>query len=148
MCSRRICQSLIVSSFSFTEASPINTLLITLYKFVVRSALRIVMEPLMSFRAPSVLVSLNFQCYQREKIFFGSGTCLMFLSIRTRSNIFMWLLPIPIILHATSLPIRIVPPPKDSYMLNHSFFGHMWYVHPESSNQASENLPLPLPGFT
>jgi len=46
MCPRCICQSLVASSFSVAaEASPIIMLLITLYKFVVRSALRTVKEP-------------------------------------------------------------------------------------------------------
>jgi len=55
MCSRCMCQILVVFSFFVaTEASPITTLSITLYKFVVRSPFRTVMEPLVAFRTPSV----------------------------------------------------------------------------------------------
>ena len=44
MCPRRMCQSLVVSSSVAAKASPIIMLHVTLYKFVVRSPLRIVMD--------------------------------------------------------------------------------------------------------
>jgi len=47
------------------------------------------------------------------------------------------------VLHTTLLPMRTEPPSKGLYVLNYPLFGHMWYVHPESSNQASKYFPLP-----
>jgi len=54
VCPRRMCQSLVVSSFSIAvEASPIIMLLVNLYKFSVPSPLRIIIEPLVTLIPPS-----------------------------------------------------------------------------------------------
>ena len=83
MCPRLMCQSLIVFSFYvIMEASPITTLPITLYKFIVRSVLRTVIEPLLIFRAPSVLEDLYSwpsKTLNERRFFLRSETYLMFL---------------------------------------------------------------------
>jgi len=89
------------------EASPIIALSMTLYKFVVCSTLRTVMEPLVTFRAPFISENLYPWVSKdpNERTFFlRSGTCLTSLSVCTHSsNIFMRMLSIPIVLHATPL---------------------------------------------
>ena len=60
MCPRHMCQSLVASSFSVAmKASSITILLITFYKFVIHSALRTVMESLVTIRALSVLTCIH-----------------------------------------------------------------------------------------
>jgi len=146
MCPRHMCQSLAVSSVA-TEASQITTLPITLHKFVVRYALRTVTKPLVALRALSVSVNLYpwaFKASNERRFFLRSGTCLTSLSVHTRSsNIFMRILLIPAVLHGTLLPIRTMPTLETT-----PFLGTCGYVHPELSNKASENLPLPLSEFT
>jgi len=129
ICPRRMCQSLVMSFSVAMEASLITMLSITLYKFIVRSTLRTVMELLVTFRASSVSENLHpwaSKASNKKKIFLRSGACITSLSILTCPlNIFMQILSISTVLHVASFPIRIVPPSKGSYMLKHSFFGHV-----------------------
>ena len=113
MCPRCLCHSLVVSSFSvITEPSPITTFLITLYKFTAHSALRTVMELVVTFKAPSIPVNLYpwaSKAPNERNFFLRSGMWLTSLSVRTYSlKIFMRILSIPSVLHVTSLPIRTV----------------------------------------
>ena len=114
MCPRRMCQSLIVSSFYVAaEASPIIMLPVNLYKFVVRSLLRIIIKPLVTLIAPSVPENLYpraFKAPNGRRFFCKFGTCRTFVRVRTcPSNILIWMLPMPTVLHTASFSIRIEP---------------------------------------
>ena len=69
MCPRRMCQSLVMSSIA--KASPITTLLITLYEFAIHSALRTAMEPLVTLKLHSCLSNCipELPRLPREKVF-------------------------------------------------------------------------------
>jgi len=105
MCPRHMCQSLVVSSFSITaEASPIIMLPVNLYKFVVRSHLRIVMDPLVTLIAPTSppenLYPRAFKTPNESRFFFESETCRTLVRVRTcPSNILIRMLPMPTVLH-------------------------------------------------
>jgi len=146
-----MCESLVVSSFGVaTETSPITMLSITLYKFVVRSVLRTIMEPLMTFRVPCIPMKLYlwaFKAPNERRIFLRSGTCLTFLSIHTRPlNIFMQMLLFHLFYLQHHYPLGLCFLQR-LICVEPLLFGHMWYVHPDSSNQAFENLLLSLLGF-
>jgi len=78
MCPRRMCQSLVVSSFSVAaEASLTIMLPVNLYKFAVRSLLRIIMEPLVTLTptAPENLYPRASKAPNKRRFFFKSGMC-------------------------------------------------------------------------
>jgi len=107
---RRVCQNLVVSSFSVAaEASPTIMLSVNLYKFVVRFPLRIVMEPLITLIPPSTPENLYPRASKapnERRFFFKFGTCRTFVRVQTSaSNILIRMLPMLTVLHMVSLPI-------------------------------------------
>ena len=113
---------------------------------VFRSPLRIIIEPLVTLIPPSAPENLYLRASKapnERRFFFKSGTCRTFVRVQTcPSNILIQMLLMLTVLHDVvshqdrASIIRLVstePLP----------FGHMWYVHPELSNQASEYLSSP-----
>jgi len=143
MCPIHMCQSLVVFFFSvIAKVSPIIALSIIFYKFANQSSLRIIIEPLITLIPPSIPENLHFWVFKapnERRFFLKSRTSRTFMRVQTcPSNIFIQMLPMPTVLHTSLLPIRIEPLSKGLYILNHSLIGHMWYIHPESSNQSYE----------
>ena len=115
MCPRRLCQSLIVFSFSIiAEASPIVMHHVNLYKFIVRSPLKIITEPLVTLIAlfaPENLYPQTFKAPNERRFFFKFGTYRTLMRVRTcPSNILIRMLLMPTVLQTTSFPIRTEPP--------------------------------------
>jgi len=101
MCLRHMCQSLVVSSVA-VEASLIMMFPVNLYKFVVCSPLRIVMEPLVILITPSAPENLYPRAFKapNKRRFFKSGTCWTFVRVRTcPSNILTRMLPMLTVSH-------------------------------------------------
>ena len=104
MCPRRMCQSLVVSSFSVApEASGTIMISVNLYKFVVCSSLRIIMELLVTLISPSAPDNLYSQASKapnERKFFFKSGTCRTLVRVQScSSNILIQMLLMPAVLH-------------------------------------------------
>ena len=83
-----MCQNLIVSSFVAAEVSPTIMLPVNLYKFSVRSPLRIVIEPLVTLIPPSIPENLYPRASKapnERRVFFIQNV----LNVREGLNLFI-----------------------------------------------------------
>jgi len=145
MCPRRMCQSLAVSFSVTAETSPTMMLSIILCKFAVRSPLRIVMEPLVililhlhmrtcALELPKLSTREDCSLDPERDKFMRARTC--------PSNILMRMLPMPTILHTTSLPIKTEPPSKDLYVLSTLFLGTCGMCTPSQVTKYLSTFPF------